>query len=239
MKMKSLYAVGFAAVIAGGCVMPIAMAQTPQAPAQKVSAAGAWHGSITRAGIGEIRLELRIEEKAGALVGVGANMDQGGMTTSLANIVSDGTTLKFSVPASGGGFSGKWDAKVTGWVGEWTHPAGNSPATFKAGPTPPPASLPKVAGLDGRWEGSTMGVSIVVRIASNASGTQAAMEAPQQQAGSIPIKVLTREGADVVFAVPALMMRFDGKLSPAGDKLEGTMTQAGQGLALTLTKKAN
>jgi hypothetical protein len=238
MKMKSLTTVALAAVIAGDWPMQGALAQTPAAQAQKVSAAGTWHGSIMRPGIGEIRLELRIEEKTGVLTGVGANMDQGGVTTSLANIVSDGAALKFSVPASGAGFSGKWDAKVKGWVGEWTHPAGNSAATFKTGPTPAPAALPKVIGLDGRWEGSAMGMSIVARIESTASGTQAWMESPQQQTGSIPIRVLTRDGANVVFALPAMMMRFDGKLSAAGDKLEGTMTQAGQSLALTLTRKA-
>jgi hypothetical protein len=118
-------------------VLQRAEAQAPASQAQKATAAGTWHGTIMRAGIGEIRLELRIEEKAGALSGVGANMDQGGMTTPLANIVSDGATLKFSVPASGGGFSGKWDTKERAWVGEWTHPAGNSPATFRSGPTPP------------------------------------------------------------------------------------------------------
>ncbi|HEV7694390.1 MAG TPA: hypothetical protein VGO52_26375 [Hyphomonadaceae bacterium] len=236
MKTTILGAAAFAAVIAGGCVLPVAMAQTPKVQAQKVTAAGTWHGSIMRAGIGEIRLELRIEEKAGVLTGVGANMDQGGATTPLGNIVSDGATLKFSVPASGAGFSGKWDAKVKGWVGEWTHPAGNSAATFKAGPTPASAPLPKVTGLDGRWEGSAMGMSMLVRIESNESGTQASMESPGQT-GAMPIKILTRDGANVVFAIPAMMMRFDGKLSVAGDKLEGTMTQAGQGLALTLTKQ--
>ena len=81
-----------------------------------------------------------------------------------------------------------------------------------------------------------MGMSIAVVIASNASGTQASMESPGQT-GAMPIKTLTRDGANVAFAIPAMMMRFDGKLSPAGDKLEGTMTQAGQGLALTLTKQ--
>jgi hypothetical protein len=239
MKLTTLGAAALVAVIAGGCVLQTAMAQTPQAQAQRVSPAGTWHGTITRAGVGEIRLELRIEEEAGALHGVGANMDQGGITTSLANIVSDGAALRFSVPASGAGFSGKWDAKVKGWVGEWTHPAGNSAATFKAGPTPAMEALPKVAGLDGRWEGNAMGMMVVVRIESNASGTQASMESPEQQGVRLPIKTLTRDGANVMFAIPSMMMRFDGKLSPAGDKIEGTMTQAGQGLVLTLAKKAS
>lgn len=136
MKQTLACVATFVAAIAGGCLAPGAVAQAVATPA-KQSPAGVWHGSINRPPIGDIRLELRIEEKAGVYSGVGANMDQGGMTMQLGNITSDGATLKFSVPASGAGYSGKWDAKAKAWVGEWTHPAGNSPATFKAGPTPP------------------------------------------------------------------------------------------------------
>ena len=135
MKTIVLCVATLVAAIAGGCVLQSAEAQVAAAHPQ--SPVGIWHGTIVRPPIGEIRLELRIEEKAGVLSGVGANMDQGGFTMQLGNIVSDGASLTFSVPASGASYSGKWDAKAKAWIGEWVHPAGNSPAIFKSGPTPP------------------------------------------------------------------------------------------------------
>lgn len=238
MKKMMLGAAALVAAIASGCVTQAAKAQVP--PAQqttaRVSPAGTWHGAITRRPVGEIRLELRIEEKSpGVLAGVLANADQGGITTPVADLAFDGSALKFAVPASRAGFSGKWDAAAKAWVGEYTHPAGNSPARFVAGPTPPLPPLPAVAGLDGRWEGTVQGaIPVVMRIETTAAGTRAWMDSPAQQAVGMPVRSLTRNGSHVTFGLPVLMMAFDGQID--GDKLTGTITQAGQGLPLTLTR---
>jgi hypothetical protein len=84
-----------------------------------------------------------------------------------------------------------------------------------------------------------MGTTAIVRIKSDASGTQATMESPEQQGIVVPIKTLVRDGADVMFAIPAMTLQFAGKLSAAGDRIEGTMTQGAQGFPLTLVKKPN
>jgi hypothetical protein len=225
------------AAIAGGCVQA-AEAQAPkvaQAAAQP-SPAGTWHGAITRAPIGEIRLELRLEEKPpGAFSGVLANMDQGGLATPLADVKLEGAALSFSVPATRASFAGNWDMAAKAWSGEYRHPAGNSAAKFEAGPAPPLPPLPAVSGLDGRWEGTVQGMApVVVRIETDASGTRAWMDTPAQQAVGMAIRKLTRDGAHVTFALPALMMSFDGQLE--GDKLVGAISQAGQGLPLALTR---
>jgi uncharacterized protein len=224
------------ATIVGGCLAPSAEAQAPSAEAQKPSAVGTWHGTINRPPIGEIRLELRIKEAGGALSGELFNTDQM-VATPLAEVVSDGASLKFSVPATRAGFSGKWDEAAKTWVGEYTHPAGNSPARFTAGPTPPLPPLAKVEGLDGRWEGMVQGMAqIVVRIETTAEGTRAWADAPPQAIG-MPVRSLTRDGSHVTFGLPQMLMSFDGKID--GEKLSGTMSQGGQSLPLSLTRTSN
>ena len=220
------------AAIAGGCVLQTAEAQVSEA--QKASAAGTWYGTINRPPVGEIRLELRVKEMAGALSGELFNADQG-VATLLADVTSDGATLEFSVPVTRAHFTGKWDAAAKAWVGEYAHPAGSSPAKFAAGSIPPLPPLPKVEGLDGRWEGKVQGMApIVVRIETTAGGTRAWMDMPAQQVVGMPIRTLTRDGAKATFGLPQLMMKFEGQLD--GDKLAGTISQAGQPLPLMLTR---
>jgi uncharacterized protein len=234
MKMMMLCAAALVAAIAGGWPRQAAGAQVPAAQASKIGAAGVWHGTITRPPVGEIRLELRIKEAGGVLSGELFNADQG-VATPLADVVFDGAALKFSVPVTRAGFSGRWDAAAKAWVGEYTHPAGNSPAKFAAGPTPPLPPLPKVEGLDGRWEGTVQGVApVVVRIETKADGTRAWMDSPAQQAIGMPIRTLTRNASRVTFSLPQITMSFDGQIE--GDKLTGAMSQAGQGLPLQLMR---
>lgn len=201
------------AAIAGGCLMPgnaqRAEAQMQESRPAKPSVAGTWHGTINRPPIGEIRLELRIKESDGVLSGELFNADQA-VATPLADVMSDSATLTFAIPATRAGFSGKWDATAEAWIGTYTHPAGNSAATFTAGPTPPLAPLPAVAGLDGRWEGLVQGMApIVLRIETNSDGTRAWADAPPQAAG-MPVRSLTRDGSRVTFGLPQMLMSFDG-----------------------------
>src|SRR5690606_13231776 len=135
----------------------------------------------------------------------------------------------FAVPATRARFAGAWDAPANAWVGEYRHPAGNSPIRFDRGPVPPLPPLPAVAGLDGRWEGTLQGMpQIVVRIRSEAAGTSAWLDVPTQQATGMPLRSLAREDQHVTFSLPVLQLAFDGELSKESDRLAGTLTQAGQ-----------
>ncbi len=202
-------------------------------PSFAQTAAGDWHATITRPPVGEIRLSLHVDEAPGTLTGTLTAPDLGSPPISLADLKRDGATLSFSVPASRASFSGTWNAGS--WTGTYKHPAGDSAAVFAPGTLPPLPPLPAVAGLDGRWEGKLQGVMpLVIRIETDTAGTRVMMDIPAQQATNIPIRSLSRDGAKVAFAIPAMMFAFEGQL--AGETLEGTLKQGPGGVPLVLTR---
>lgn len=205
-------------------------------PAIAQTAAGEWHGVITRAPIGEIRLDLVIAQSSpGDLSGTLTAPDQGSPPAPLADVTAADGVLAFAVPASRATFRGTWDATADAWVGVYAHPAGNSPTKFERGLSPPAPPLPAVAGLDGTWEATLQGVMpVIFRVQTDAAGTRAVMDVPAQRAANIPLKTLTREGGRVTFTIPAMMLSYDGQI--AGDTLEGALTQAGRSSPLTLTR---
>lgn len=224
---RSFHGAALAAAIATSC------------PAFAQTATGDWHGVIARAPIGDIRLDLVIEESAaGMLSGKIAAPDQGAPATPLSDVKREGGTLSFSVPATRASFSGAWDATANAWVGTYRHPAGDSPTRFEPGLSPSLPPLPPVTGLDGRWEGKLQGVApLVIRIETSAAGTSALMDSPAQQSANIPLRTLTLDGATVTFSIPAMMVTFEGQLS--GETLDGAFIQGGRSVPLTFTRTAS
>jgi hypothetical protein len=98
--------------------------------------AGEWHGVITADGQ-SLRVALHVKKTADSYAGTADSLDQGAMGLVLANIVTDGQSLSFSVNDTDGTYAGKWDAAKQQWVGTWTQGMA-LPLNLIRGPVTPP-----------------------------------------------------------------------------------------------------
>ncbi len=99
----------------------------------------------------------------------------------------------------------------------------------------------EAAGQDallGSWSGPLraggMELRIVFHLEEAADGLTATMDSPDQGATGIPASDVTVTGDSLTLAVDRIGGTYRGVLSPAGDTLDGTWTQSGQSVPLTL-----
>ncbi|MFB6278954.1 MAG: alpha/beta hydrolase family protein [Salinibacter sp.] len=93
--------------------------------------------------------------------------------------------------------------------------------------------------LPGAWSGTldtgAAELRIVFHIEQGEDGLTATMDSPDQGATGIPVSDVTAAADSVVLTVARIGGTYAGALASGGDKIEGTWTQGGQSLALTLT----
>ena len=80
-----------------------------------------------------------------------------------------------------------------------------------------------------------MKLRVVAHIANTADGLTATMDSPDQGASGIPASV-TRDGAAFKLEVKAVGAVFEGKINQGLDAIDGTFTQNGTPLPLTLKR---
>lgn len=81
--------------------------------------AGEWHGVINADGQ-TLRVALHVTKTADGYSGTADSLDQNVTGLVMANIVTDGQSLRFSVNDTDGTYAGKWDPAKQQWVGVWT-----------------------------------------------------------------------------------------------------------------------
>jgi pimeloyl-ACP methyl ester carboxylesterase len=98
--------------------------------------------------------------------------------------------------------------------------------------------LPRVDGLDGRWEGTVAyqgaTLRLIFRVESSGSRTNAFLDAPDLAAMGIPVSRIRRDGDVVVFEVARMRSRYDGVLDASGEAMTGTWSAAGNESSLDL-----
>lgn len=104
----------------------------------------------------------------------------------------------------------------------------------------PDTAHPEATGLAGTWSGGlTAGgatLRIVFRISRDASGGYTALlDSPDQNARDIPVSSVAVNDKVVRLEVAVAGASYEGTLDAAGDVIEGTWTQGGARLPLTLT----
>jgi hypothetical protein len=218
-------------------VSAIAMGVILTGAARAQEAAGDWHGAI-RLPAGDHRLAVEITGRPGAYAGAVASPEVSDRTAPLADIKVEAGALSFAVPSIKATYSGRWDASVHAWVGQWTQ-GSPFPVTLEKGKLPP---RPVIAGLDGAWEGAVTNpagakLRLVLHIRTGAGGTIMLMDSPDQLAYGIPITTLSREGQKVTFDLKIANASYAGVLSPDGQTIAGTWTQ-GLGVPLNFTRGA-
>jgi hypothetical protein len=89
--------------------------------AQAQDAKGEWHGTLTTPAGAMLRIGVTLKAKAGGgYEGILTSVDQGGAQLPLDEAKVESGTLKFSLAAIHGSYSGRWDAARKAWVGDWT-----------------------------------------------------------------------------------------------------------------------
>jgi pimeloyl-ACP methyl ester carboxylesterase len=210
-------------------LLALSLAVGLAAPAFAADPAGDWHGVIAPTPAIKLRILLHVEKAAdGGYAGTLTSVDQGTPPIPLTTLTSTGDDLSFTIAQISGAFSGKWDEGQKAWVGQWTQAGRSFPLTLASGRLPPSAV---VGGLDGRWEGllaTERGrLNLVLRVHTDAQGTSAAIDSPDQAVLGLTVDHLRRDGANVTFDLTALGASYAGKLSADGASLSGVWSQGG------------
>lgn len=166
------------------------------------------------------------------------SIDEGDRRFPLEGFVSDGERLRFELPISRASYAG--NVLDNGTVeGTWEQRGTTLALAFRPvsdEPLPPPA--------EEIWTGTLNAIvqklDLRFRITRDPAGLRTAwMDSLTQAAGGfrgdLGIKVVNEEDIWTV-DVPAVRGRFEGSLSKDGQTLEGTWTQSGVSLPLTLTR---
>ncbi len=203
--------------------------------------AGDWQGTL-KAGGAELRLVLHVTKNAdGSLKATLDSVDQGANGIPVTSISLKDSQLNFTVDAVHGTYEGKVTADANAIGGTWTQ--GQSlPLDFKraAAPVKTEHKPAKLSDIDGAWLGTldagAMKLRIVFHITNTEDGLMATLDSPDQGQSGIPVTTATRQGASLKLEVKSIAGSFEGKISSDLSTVEGTWSQAGNSLPLTLRR---
>jgi uncharacterized protein len=203
--------------------------------------AGDWQGTL-KAGGAELRLVLHVTQRTdGSLKATLDSVDQGANGIPVTSISLKNSKLDFTVDAVHGTYEGKVASDANEISGTWTQ--GQSlPLDFKRAGTPVKTEhkLAKPSDIDGAWLGSldagAMKLRIVFHISNTEGGLVGTLDSPDQGKNGIPVTAVNRTGASLKLEVKSIAGSFEGKISPDLNTVDGTWTQMGNPLPLTLKR---
>jgi uncharacterized protein len=203
--------------------------------------AGDWQGTL-KAGGAELRLVLHVAKNAdGSLKATLDSVDQGANGIPVTSISLKDSKLNFTVDAVHGSYEGKVTSDANEISGTWTQ--GQAlPLIFKrtAAPVKTAHKAAKPSDIDGAWLGSldagAMKLRILFHITNTEDGLAATLDSPDQGKNGIPVTSVTRNGTSLKLEVKSIAGSFEGKISPDLSAVEGTWTQMGNSLPLTLKR---
>ncbi|QDX25224.1 alpha/beta fold hydrolase [Sphingomonas suaedae] len=207
------------------CVL---IACSGNAAAQSASSpAGDWQG-VLRSEERQTRSAIHLEQnEPGVLTGDIDLPDTGQWDVPLEKVTYQDGVLAFSYRGGSRSFEGRWDSAAAAWVGKFRNPAATFDVAYKAGFL----GLPVLAALNGYWEADAtiqgLRRRFKLRVTTNAHGTYALMDMPELVQTGLAVVSLGLQGRDVAFAVPALGMRFEGKLDRTAGSITGAFDAAG------------
>jgi uncharacterized protein len=204
--------------------------------------AGDWQGTL-KAGGAELRLVLHVAKNAdGSLKATLDSVDQGANGIPVTSISLKDSKLNFTVDAVHGAYDGKVTSDANEISGTWTQ-GQPLPLNFKraaAAPVKTEHKPAKPSDIDGAWLGSldtgAVKLRVVFHITNTEDGLMATLDSPDQGQNGIPVTTVTREGASLKLEVKSIAGVFAGKISSDLSTVEGTWTQMGNAMPLTLKR---
>jgi len=203
--------------------------------------AGDWQGTLNT-GMGELRLVLHITKAAdGRLSATLDSVDQGANAIPVKSVTLKNSKLNLDVTAVNGTYEGTVAADAKTITGTWDQ--GKAlPLEFKRATTPIKGEhkSAKPSDIDGTWAGTLdtgMGkLRVVFHILNSEDGLIATMDSPDQGAKGIPTSSVIRSGASLKIEAKGIKGSFDGKISSDLSTIDGTWTQNGSSMPLTLKR---
>jgi hypothetical protein len=209
--------------------------------ARAKSIVGDWQGTLRPPGA-ELRLVLHITESGdGSLKATLDSVDQGANGIPVASVTLKNSKLTLNVEAIHGTYEGTVNPDATEITGTWTQ--GQSfPLDFRRGTTPMKTEQKpaKPSDIDGAWTGTldtgAQKLRVVFHITNTEGGLTATMDSPDQNANGIPVTTVTRTGSSLKLELKGIGGVFEGKISSDLATIEGSWSQAGGTLPLTLKR---
>lgn len=129
-------------------------------------------------------------------------------------------------------FDGAWDKETGTWRGRLTHDGRSQALDLRRGVF----SAPRVDGLDGLWDGQgDEGTWLTFRIVTERNGTFAWLSSSALAGCWFQVRRIERTGAEVTLETRTL--RVQGRLGPAGNRIQGCLTRPDQDSAIALTRR--
>jgi hypothetical protein len=221
---------------------PAAPATAAPAAAPAVAPAavvGDWEGALDT-GAAKLRLVLHLTAGAnGALNASLDSVDQGATGIPVSSVSLTGGKLSLTVDAVQGSYEGAVNADAGTIEGTWTQGAA-LPLNFKRAVARPAAKPAAPSEIDGTWTGvldtGAAQLHVVVKIANTSDGLTAQLQSPDQGQNWIPAGAVGKTGNTLKLTFGGLGADFAGKVSADQQTIDGTFTQMGNAIPLTLKR---
>jgi len=221
-------------------IMALVVCTAPLAGAKSI--AGDWHGTLST-GNGDLLLVLHITESGdGSLSATLDSVNQHANGIPVTTVTFKDSKLSLDVEAVHGTYEGTVNADATAITGTWTQ-GQPLPLDFKRGAAPAKAEHKpaKPSDIDGTWAGTLDAggtkLRAVFHITNTADGLTATMDSPDQGAFGIPVTSVTRSGSSLKLELKQIGGAFEGKINGDLATIDGTWTQGGGSLPLTLKRE--
>jgi hypothetical protein len=203
---------------------------------------GDWRGTL-HAGGAELRLVLHVAAgKDGALAATLDSVDQGALGIPVTAISLNNSKLSLAVDAVHGTYAGTVNKDASEIDGTWTQ---GQPLelNFKRGAAMPPPVAAKPAApsdIDGTWTGilnaGSTQLRIVFKLVNTQDGLTAKMQSPDQSPLWIPATGVKRAGSSLTIEVKGIGAVLVGKIADGQTSIDGTFTQMGYAIPLSLQR---
>lgn len=206
--------------------------------------AGDWQGTLNAGSI-TLHLVLHIQaSKDGTLTGTLDSVDQGAFGIPVSSISLKDAKLNLVIDAVHGAYTGTVNKDATEIDGTWSQGQSlelnfkRATAAELAAPAAPRPAAP--TDIDGTWEGTldagTAVLHVLFKIVNTEDGLTAKMQSPDQSPVWLNTTSVKRDGSTLTIELKGLGAAFDGKIAADKNSIDGTFTQMGHALPLTLER---
>src|SRR5579863_5303744 len=238
--MLGAYAVGEVSTMKK-VLLTLALAVAASSVVRAQNVVGDWQGTL-KAGPAELRLVLHVTKSGdGGLKATLDSIDQGANGIPVTSITLKDSKLSFTVDSVHGSYEGKFDAAAGSIAGTWSQGA-PLPLEFKrvTAPIKTEHKPAKPSDIDGAWLGTLDAGAVKLRIVfhffNTEDGLMAVLDSPDQNVKGMPATSVSRNGLSLTVELKPIGGKFEGKISSDLASMDGTWTQGGASLPLTLKR---
>jgi fermentation-respiration switch protein FrsA (DUF1100 family) len=220
-------------------IVLISATLTPFCRAQ-AQLAGDWQGVLSVNG-GQLHIVLHIvAAKDGSLSVSVDNPDQGQMGVAADAVTLKDSKLTITMNAYNGTYEGMANKDASEITGTWTADEPVELNFKRVAATQAPPKPDVAATIDGTWLGSldtgAIKLRVIFKIVSTGENLSAQLQSPDQSPAWLPATSIVRHGSAITITLKELGAVFEGKIADDSNAINGTFTQMGNPLPLSLKR---